>query len=480
MPPAPDSSRPGDANSDTAAEAASGLRLVKGTDDRLPEEQIVRDALVATLRRCFERFGFAPAETPILEYFDILASKYAGGAEILRETYTLKDQGERELALRYDLTVPFARLIGMNHQSAIRLPFKRYEIGRVFRDGPVDPGRRREFMQCDVDVVGIRSTRAEAELIALADMVFGELGIAARCDLNHRGLLSALLDAAGVEADAHTDAILSLDKLLKIGRDGVTAEMRQRGLSDASIASIFAAIEVSELPPAELIASFRAAHADQPAVQMALDELATLFRTLDLFGVTLPVRFVPTLARGLTIYTGPVFEFFLQDQSLIGGAIAAGGRYDRIIEDFLVSQGEKPQPTDGPAFPTVGMSFGLEPLSAYLLSTQPSEQRRRTVTQVLVVSMDEDDAAAGLVARLRRAGINAELEMRPVRMKKALAWADSLGVPFVAILGGDEVAAGEVTLKTLAERSQQRLTEAALIETLRAAALISATGTGGA
>ncbi|HKZ42042.1 MAG TPA: ATP phosphoribosyltransferase regulatory subunit, partial [Candidatus Hodarchaeales archaeon] len=164
------------------------LKILKGTTDYLPNEQIIRARIAAKLSRVFELYGFLPLETPILEYYDILASKYAGGAEILKETYKLTDQGQRELALRYDLTIPFSRVLGMN--PSLPKPFKRYEIGKVFRDGPVKPGRNREFTQCDVDIAGVKSVIAESELIALTLDVFSLLKIDINVEINNRKLLS--------------------------------------------------------------------------------------------------------------------------------------------------------------------------------------------------------------------------------------------------------------------------------------------------
>lgn len=173
------------------------LRNLKGTSDFLPQEQRVRQEIIRKLQDTFEKYGYQPLETPIICYFDVLASKYAGGAEILKEVYQLKDQGGRELGLRYDLTVPFARLIGMHRE--IRMPFKRYEIGKVYRDGPVKTGRRREFIQCDVDMVGVKSVMAEAELMMMAVEVYRMLGLDVYISYNNRKLLSGVIELAEIE-----------------------------------------------------------------------------------------------------------------------------------------------------------------------------------------------------------------------------------------------------------------------------------------
>src|SRR3990167_906343 len=175
------------------------LQLPKGTRDLKPEEAIIRNRIVSALKEVFELYGYAPLETPVFERYDILASKYAGGAEILKETFKFKDQGKRELGLRYDLTVPLARYVGMNPN--IKMPFKRYQTGEVFRDGPVERARYRQFTQCDVDVVGIRGMQADAEIIALTQRAFKKLGFDITIKVNNRKLLNDLLISAGVNRD---------------------------------------------------------------------------------------------------------------------------------------------------------------------------------------------------------------------------------------------------------------------------------------
>jgi len=453
---------PPDSPAPDASEATSGLRSLKGTDIHWPVEQIRRAGMVDALRTTFEQFGFSPAETPILQHFDILASKYAGGAEILKETYKLYDQGQRPLGLRYDLTVPFATMIGMGH-AQVRLPFKRYEIGRVFRDGPVSPGRRREFYQCDVDVVGVSSMGAEAELLALADMAFHRLRIGVRCQLNHRGFLTALLAELGVAGDQATDAILSLDKLVKVGDAGVKSELAAKGFNTVTITGILSALsigkDVDPTQPEPLFKAYAERHVGNPALQAALTELRALYQALADYGVTLPVAFVPTLARGLTIYTGPVFEFFLTKPHGITGAVAAGGRYDRIIGDILGAEGVSVQGEGGASpFPTVGLSFGLEPLSEYLNEKAKDKPARSSVTDVLIVPLPgQQPAARRLASAMRRLGMNVDVEARDVRLKKSIQWADSNGIPFVAVVGEDEAAQNAAALKELASGKQEVL-----------------------
>ena len=205
------------------------LLNVKGSSDFLPKKQILRNKIISTLTKNFESYGYLPVETTTLCYYDLLASKYAGGAEILKEVYKLKDQGNRELGLRYDLTVPFSKIISMNLNKEIELPFRRYEIGKVYRDGPVKLGRDREFYQCDVDVCGISSLLADAELLQLSSICYKELGIDIEVLWNNRKFLSGLIVEAGINKDVVSKVILSVDKLAKIGEDGVREELKEIG-----------------------------------------------------------------------------------------------------------------------------------------------------------------------------------------------------------------------------------------------------------
>ena len=209
------------------------LQLPKGTRDFAPEEKILRDRIVGTLKEVFELYGFAPLETPVLERYDVLASKYAGGAEILKETFKFKDQGERDLGLRYDLTVPLCRYVGMNPN--IKMPFKRYQIGEVFRDGPVASARYRQFLQCDPDIIGSSSMAADAEIISLIYAVFPKLNLEAFVKVNSRKLLNDILDYCGVGKDRQEAAILSIDKLEKFGPNVVKNEMKEQGIDSVKI-----------------------------------------------------------------------------------------------------------------------------------------------------------------------------------------------------------------------------------------------------
>ena len=201
------------------------LELAKGVKDIYPEEKILQQRVMDVFRRTFELYGYAPIETPLLEKYEVLASKYAGGSEILNEMFTLNDQGGRRLALRYDLTVPFCRFVGMN--KTLKMPFKRYEMGPVFRDGPISVSRFRQFWQCDVDVVGIKSMKIDAEFVEIFNKVFEELGLNVEVRVNNRKILDAIMER--LEINKPGEAILIVDKLDKIGVKGVSKELKEIG-----------------------------------------------------------------------------------------------------------------------------------------------------------------------------------------------------------------------------------------------------------
>ena len=211
------------------------LLNVKGANDSLPQKEIVKRNVINTLTDTFEKFGYLPLDTTILCHYDLLASKYSGGSEILKEIYTLKDQGKRQLGLRYDLTVPFAKVISMNAGKEINLPFKRYEINKVFRDGPVKVGRDREFTQCDVDVVGLSNQMIEAELVSLYVNAFTKLNIEINIKYNSRNLMKGLILDTGVSEDLVSSTITIIDKIDKLTTEELTNSFLELGLESKQI-----------------------------------------------------------------------------------------------------------------------------------------------------------------------------------------------------------------------------------------------------
>lgn len=411
------------------------LKTVKGTKDFLPQEQMQRNWIRRTLEAVFETYGCKPLETPMLTHYELLSSKYGGGDEILKEVYRLTDQGERELGLRYDLTMPLTKVVGMNPE--MRLPFKRYEIGKVFRDGPVKTGRLREFIQCDVDIVGTTSVLAEAELLSMAFEAFHRLGLDVYISVNNRKLLSGVLQELGVPTERTGDVMLSLDKLEKIGVDGVRDDLRERGVEEPLVHSITSFLQVGVLTIDLLAERF-----SSPLVQDGVRELREMLAYVNGAGVTGEIRFSPFLARGLGIYTGIVYEIFLQDGS-ITSSIGSGGRYDQIIGQLL---------NDGREYPAVGISFGLDVILA-ALATRSVEQKR--AADVLVIPLGTEAASLGLANRLRAGSIRVELELTGRRVKKALDYANKEGFSFALIYGENEVNSGQVVIRDMREGTEQ-------------------------
>lgn len=407
------------------------IRNLKGTKDFLPEEQQIRNKIRFTLEEIFRNYGYKPLETPILCYYNVLASKYAGGAEILKEMYKLQDQGKRKLALRYDLTVPFAKVIGMN--PYIRMPFKRYEIGKVFRNGPVKTGRVREFIQCDVDVVGVKSMMAEAELILMAFNAFEKLDLNVYISYSNRKLLTGLLCELEVEKDQINQVILTLDKLDKIGPEKVKDELYSEDIKEATIENIF---KIYFDERSRSLSYFERNFTNSLLLE-GIKELKELSMFLSEIGVAQKVIFNPFLARGLEIYTGTIYEVFFSDGS-ITSSIASGGRYDKIIGAFL---------NDGKEYPAVGISFGLDVIyTAYCLK---QKENYRPFTDIFIIPIGTENSSLKIANELRQKGWAVDIEMCGKRLKKALDYANKEKIPYVLILGEEELKSKVVKLKCM-------------------------------
>ena len=420
------------------AGSAATLANPKGTRDYLPEDQQYRARVIRTLEDTFALYGYQPTETPILNRFDLLASKYAGGAEILKEIYRLTDQGGRELALRYDLTVPFARVMGMNPDRP--LPFRRYEIGRVFRDGPVKAGRNREFTQCDVDVAGIASVMAEAELMEMAVRVYAQLQMDVVVRYGNRKWLQGLIEAAGTAPGLVPAMLTALDKLDKAGWDAVLSEMAEAGAPETVRERLRAWFELDRMTLLERMP------ADLPAYVLYLlqeggQELDALETALAALGVRELMCFTPSLARGLDIYTGTVWEVFMRSGP-ITSSVGAGGRYDRIIGAFL---------RNGREYPAVGMTFGLDVMYAVLASKAGDVAASNEVT---VLPIGTDLACLALVQAIRKAGVPAVMEMGGRSLRQAMRDASRRGSPFVVLVGEDERNAGRAMVRDMRTGAQ--------------------------
>ncbi len=411
------------------------LQLPKGTRDFSPEEKILRDMIVNTLKEIFELYGFAPLETPVLERFDVLSSKYAGGAEILKETFRLKDQGSRELGLRYDLSVPLCRYVGMN--PVIKMPFKRYQIGEVFRDGPVATARYRQFTQCDVDVIGSSSMATDAEIIASIYSAFIKLNLEINIKINSRKLLNDILDYCGIEKEIQENIILSIDKLEKFGSNAVKNELKEQKIEISKIDKIVDMISINGDNNQKMSQLKNILKESE-----GLNEIEQVINYLK--NIKLEVDFDVSLARGLSYYTGTVIETFLKD-SEVKSSVCAGGRYDKMIGGFLGKDG----------YPAVGVSFGVDRIYDALLYKQ--KILKKTNTKVYVIPIKTIAEGIKLVQKLRNDGINADIDLNEKGPSKNLEYANSLGIPFVLLLGKKELEENKIKLRDMKSGKEELL-----------------------
>ncbi|MFC2077046.1 histidine--tRNA ligase [candidate division KSB1 bacterium] len=431
-------------------------RLFRGMRDFLPAEMNARDHMLAIIKGVFRTYGYQPLETPAVEYMDILAGKYGDEGEKL--IYPLAYKGGKTLALRYDLTVPLARLVAANPD--IPRPFRRYQIQPVWRAdrAQIGRGRFREFYQCDVDCVGSASVLVELEIATMTADVFKGLGFPDfRIRINHRAISQAVVQKTGETRVA--DALRALDKLDKIGLPGVQDEMEKYGIPQGKACDILTLLQLGmDLPGPERLRMLTEQIGGSPEVDSAARDIHEVLVNLDRFEID-QVAFDPFLARGLDYYTGMVFETDLPTSPEFG-SLAAGGRYDDLVAVFS----ETPEPA-------CGVSFGLDRIHTAMdkLDLIPDANRSASA-DLLVALFDSDSAGRSLevAQQLRRVGIPVELYPEAVRLKKQFAFAHKRGIPMVIVPGPDEWDDGrKVTLKNMGTGEQQTLTLDQLIKHVR-------------
>ena len=421
--------------------------------DFLPADIRRREYVIGVIKRVYERYGFEPLETPAVENIETLLGKY--GEEGNQLIFKILKRGEHEatgqadLALRYDLTVPLARVVAQ-YQSKLPRLFKRYQIQPVWRADRPARGRFREFYQCDVDALGSTSPAVEAELCtavadALTELGFHDFVIR----INHRELLTAILSRAGVGAHQHGDALIALDKLDKIGPQGVDAELANRGIEEQARNSLLQ-VFLSEADEADRLARVGAFVRGDDTGQRAVANLEAIIGLTVDTSAGGKVRFDPSLARGLSYYTGAIMEINVAD---LAGSLGGGGRYDNLVGMFL-----------GQNIPACGFSLGLERILVVMgernmfpptLATTPAD--------VMIATFDAAAASAAIrvAAILRRAGLRVLVYPDAEKIGKQIKYADSRGIPFVALLGEDEIKAGSVTVKNLSAQTQETYDQAA-------------------
>ncbi len=407
-----------------------GLQNVKGTYDYLPEEQRIRNYINDTLKEIFEKYGFKPLETPILCYYDFLAGKYDENNDLLNEIYKLSDRGQRKLGLRYDLTAPFAKCIALNKD--LKMPFKRYEIGKVFRDGPVKTGRDREFIQCDVDVVGIGGQMIEAELLSLFIEGYNKLGIDVFVKYNSRNLMAGLILEEGIPEDLISPVITIIDKIEKISRVELIKEFANLGIDQTKAEAILTNFS---LDFETILNKYR--NIDNQLIQKGLNEVQELRNYIDALNLQTETKFVAALARGQDYYTGNVFEVYAKNGEL-NCSLGAGGRYDNMITDFM---------QDGNLYPAVGISFGLSTI--YEILKKRSEFSDRSFVDIYIIPLNTEKESLLLADKLRKLNYRVDLEMNSRKLKKSFDFANKEKIPYVIVLGEDEIKENIIKIKNM-------------------------------
>jgi len=444
--------------------------IPKGTRDFSPEQVAKRNYIFNTIRSVFEKYGYQPIETPTMEMLSTLTGKYGDEGDKLLfkvlnsgnfldgvsndklapDNYKQLTTDISEKGLRYDLTVPFARYVVM-HQNEITFPFKRYQIQPVFRADRPQRGRYREFYQCDADVVGSDSLLNEVELIQIYDEVFTKLGIGVAIRINNRKILQGFADIIGTP-DKLSDIAIAIDKIDKIGREGVSDELIQKGFSENQIRNLFKNFTVRDI-----LSYYKDVFKSSPTGLKGGEELSELLVKLHLAGVDSTKFEVDlSLARGLSYYTGTIIEVVAKQIQM--GSIGGGGRYDDLTGVFGL-----------PNVSGVGISFGADRIYDVMEELKLFPETITTATKVLFVNFDDKSVAyvLPLLQKVRTENIPAELYPSPDKMKKQLGYADAKKIPFVVLAGEDEMKEGKLTLKNMTSGEQEKLTIDEIIEQVK-------------
>jgi len=447
--------------------------IPKGTRDFSPAVMLKRNYLMGVIKKAFQTFGYLPIETPSMENSATLMGKY--GEEGDRLIFKILNSGDylkkvdanvdfdakkmtskiSEKALRYDLTVPFARYVVQN-QNEIAFPFKRYQVQPVWRADRPQKGRFREFFQCDADVVGSPSLLYEVELIQLYDTVFTELKLPTIIKLNNRKVLSGIAEVIG-EGDKLIDITVAIDKLDKIGLEKVKEEMQTKGVSDAAIEKLDPILNMKGDAKKKLV-TMREVLTDSVIGLEGVEEIQTVIDKVEVLGLdTAELDFDLTLARGLNYYTGSIFE--VETKGVQMGSIGGGGRYDDLTGIFGLKD-----------MPGIGISFGLDRIYLVIEELNLFPSLEADFTQLLFVNFGESEADYCLKALrdLRKAGINSELYPDAAKMKKQMNYANKKGIPYVVLVGEDEMNSGLLTVKNMSDGTQSNVSVVDLIKQLKA------------
>lgn len=407
------------------------IQNVKGGYDFLPKEQKIRNYINEVLKETFMEYGYGSIETPILCYLDMLVDKYDENNDLLKEIYKLSDQGGRELGLRYDLTVPFAKFIALNKNN-ISMPFKRYEIAKVFRDGPVKVGRDREFTQCDADVVGIEGQFIETELLSLYINAFKKLGIDIIIKYNNRNLMRGLIKETGVSEEQISKVITILDKMNKITEEELRTYLIEIAIENEQIDKLLMLFKMDIDKIKDMFNN-----STNEELTLGIKEIDTLKGYIEKLGYSEICKVDLTLARGQDYYTGNVFEVY-DKSGYLTSSIGGGGRYDKMVTEYI---------NDGEVYPAVGISFGLT--SIYEILKTRDDFKNASDIKFYIIPMGVDMEALSLADTLRGYGYNVDIEMKGRKLKKSLDFANRENIPYVIIVGEDEVKSSKVTVKDM-------------------------------
>ncbi len=447
--------------------------IPKGTRDFSPIEMARRNYIFDTIKGVFRLFGYQQIETPAMENLSTLMGKYGDEGDkllfkILNSGDFMKGVNETDLTernlvkltnqlcekgLRYDLTVPFARFV-VQYRGQLQMPFKRYQIQPVWRADRPQKGRYREFYQCDADVVGSDSLWNEIELLSMIDMVFSKLKVRVAVKINNRKILTGIAEIIG-EADKIVDITVAIDKIDKIGIESVNEELRSKGLSEEAIEKLRPLLEMTGTNE-EKINTLQTLLADSPTGLKGVEELRTVTEGFNALGHNCELDVDISLARGLNYYTGTIIEVKALDVQI--GSITGGGRYDNLTGVFGM-----------PGLSGVGISFGADRIYDVLNQLELYPSNVTQSVKVLFVNFGEKEAAESVkvIKVLREEGISAELYPDTAKMKKQMGYADSENIPYVAIIGENEIADGTINLKDMSAGTQEKLTVAQLIERLQ-------------
>jgi histidyl-tRNA synthetase len=459
--------------------------IPKGTRDFSPTEMVRRNFIFKTIREVFEKYGYQPIETPAMENIETLTGKYGDeGDQLLfkilnsrqfesKNKEELKSEYERSLekninspllterALRYDLTVPFARYV-VQHQNEITFPFKRYQIQPVWRADRPQKGRYREFYQCDADVIGSDSLLNEVELVQIINDVYFKLGVLVTIKINNRKILSGMAEVIG-EKEKIVDITVAIDKLDKIGVDGVNKELKEKGVSDKAIELLQPVINFKG-NYTEKIATLKTMLSSSEVGKKGIEEVEFIFKTTSTISLPIAIgkpstlEFDITLARGLNYYTGAIFEVKANDAQM--GSICGGGRYDDLTGIFGL-----------PNVSGVGISFGIDRIFDVMneLNLFESIGLTASTTKMMLAHFGEEERnyCIDVASQLRAAGINTEIYPDITKkISKQFDYANKKQIPFVIVIGGDEVKTGDLALKNMSSGEQMKLKIEAIIKQL--------------